>query len=73
MTSLFFRSINDSAKFRAAVPLFTATHSSEPMYFLNSFSNFSTLPIPAPDAQKPLLSTLITACSSFLSITGSKA
>ena len=35
-------SSNDTAKFNAAVPLFTATHESEPINVLNFFSNFKT-------------------------------
>ena len=39
-------SSNDTAKFNAAVPLFTATHESEPINVLNFFSNFKTFPVP---------------------------
>ena len=52
MTSLFLISSNESAKCSAAEPLFTATHSSEPTYFLNASSKIETLPIPRPEDQK---------------------
>ena len=47
-------SSNDTAKFNAAVPLFTATHESEPINVLNFFSNFKTFPVP-----RSILLTLI--------------
>ena len=43
ITSLFFISINDNAKFNAAVPLLTATQLSEPIYLQNLSSNRPTL------------------------------
>ena len=42
ITSLSFILNNESAKFKAEVPLLTAIHSSDFRYFLNSFSNFNT-------------------------------
>ena len=48
MTSLFFISRSDNAIFNAAVPLFTAKHSSALVYFLNLFSKILTIPTPAP-------------------------
>ena len=61
----------DSAKFNAAVPLFTAIHSFELVYFLNLFSNSATFPNPAPLAQFLLLRTFLIANSSSLPIDGS--
>ena len=57
ITSLFFISNNDNAKFNAAVPLFTAMQLLDFIYFLKLFSNFKTFPVPEPDAQNLLLRT----------------
>ena len=46
ISSLSLMSSNDTAKFNAAVPLFTATHESEPINVLIFFSNFKTFPVP---------------------------
>ena len=73
ITSQFFTSIRDNDRFNAAVPLFTATQPSEPIYFLNFSSNFKTLPEPDPLAQNLLSRTLIIARFSFIPITGSNS
>src|SRR3989338_7447737 len=48
ITSFPLISISDNAKCNAAVPLLTATHSSEPMYLPNFDSNSATFPTPPP-------------------------
>ena len=73
ITSLFFISINDSAKFNADVPLLTAMQLLEPTYFLNSHSNFKTFPVPDPDAQNLLSKTWRIFCRSSFPITGSNS
>ena len=57
-----------NAIFNAAVPLFTAKHSSALVYFLNLFSNILTFPTPAPEAQNLLRNVSKTAFSSASSI-----
>ena len=46
ITSFPLIGISETARFNAAVPLFTATHVSESINLLNFFSNFDTLPLP---------------------------
>ena len=51
ITSLFFISTKERAKFNAAVPLLTAIQSFDFTYFFTSFSKYSTFPNPEPDVQ----------------------
>ena len=62
---------NENARFKAAVPLFTAMHEFDFIYFLNSFSNFDTCPEPEPEAQNLLSRTFTRAFFSEESTTGS--
>jgi len=66
-------SINEKARFSAAVPLLTAIQSSEPRYFLNWISNYSTFPAPEPDAQNLLSKTWEIFCLSSFPKSGSNS
>jgi len=71
ITSLFLILTRDKAKFNAEEPLFTAIQFFDLRYFWKDFSNFKTFPVPEPDAQKWLLSVLISALSSSMPTYGS--